>query len=169
MNCWGSFPKCFLLCSYLSKYPFQLLLTCQRIIFVGFFFVHLACVRVCSRQSFFQQQCKRRIKNTTWPFDSRNSQFDQPDKQIHSCSVFACVFGFVCFRQTLQHYVDIVFILWSIEKGGRIFFFPFSLCEGEKIITQIAVFQTSSGFLTQNQIWCLLTHVIRVSLRFSRF
>lgn len=46
INCWGAFPKCFLLCTYLSKYPFQLLLTCQSLFFIWFALVY-ACVHAC--------------------------------------------------------------------------------------------------------------------------
>lgn len=44
MNCWGAFPKCFLSGSYLSEYPFQLLLTFQ---WASLFFLQPICTRVC--------------------------------------------------------------------------------------------------------------------------
>lgn len=86
INCWGAFPKCFLLCTYLSKYLFQLLLTCQCIFFSSC--LHLC---VCVPGSLFQQQYKRRMKNTTWPFDSHNSQFYRPtSKYIPVACLLVC-------------------------------------------------------------------------------
>lgn len=65
INCSGTFPKCFLLCSYLSKYSFQLLKPCQCSFFILFALVFV-CVSVPG--SLFQQQYKHRMKHnlTFW-------------------------------------------------------------------------------------------------------
>lgn len=99
INCWGAFPKCFLLRSYLSKCPFELLLTCKSI------FLRLVCTCV-------RMQSKQRMKNTTWPFDFHNSQFDQqtgkyiPVACLLVCSLLSAIDRHFSTKFTLYSFYD---------------------------------------------------------------
>lgn len=76
INYWGAFPKCFFLCTYLSKYPFQLLLTCQCIF-------SPSCVCVCVFQTVFSNSNTSEGWNSQpGLFDSHNS-VSQTSKYIH--------------------------------------------------------------------------------------
>ena len=101
INCWGGFPKCFLLCSYLSEYLFQLLLTCQWVFF--FCFLPHIFAFVCMWK--FMMGCSWALSDdlTYWfisfPFSSAIKTADERSYFHHSFHVgCSLVFSFIFSR-----------------------------------------------------------------------
>lgn len=108
---------------------FQVSLTTSPNLPIHFFFSISLHLCVCVPGSLFQQQHKRRMKNTTWPFDSHNSQFHWPTSKcipivcLLACSVlspfdrrFSTTLTLFSFYSRLKRLKGLFeFSLWKVE------------------------------------------------------